>query len=916
MQPGSRLGPYEIVSRIGAGGMGEVWRARDTRLGRDVAIKILPAEFAQDAKLKIRFEREARTISHLSHPNICTLFDVGENYIVMELLEGESLSYRLARGPLPLPEVVRYGVQIAEALGRAHRQGVVHRDVKPGNVMITKSGAKLLDFGLAKSTRVGAESRDETVQKAITEKGALLGTFQYMAPEQLAGEEPDARTDIFSLGTVLYEMTTGKRAFEGRNRTSLVGAIVSGEPRAIRELQPLTPPALEHVILKCLEKDPDDRWQSASDIAEELRWIGQAGAEAGAAPLVVKRMKRLEWLMIGAVVLLGGVLVGGLLVRSFPAVSPAPVVRSTIEIEPGHWLFGMHWRLEAARPSRTAIAISSDGRFVVYSAIEENAGPQAKPRLFLRRLNSSKAEPIAGTEGGLSPFLSPDDRWVGFWAEGTLQKIPVDGGLPTLLCDAPWLFGADWGRDDSIVFTGDQEAGLSRVAAGGGTAEPLTRPDPKRAEYDHRLPSWLPDGESILFTVMGYAWDPRPRLALLRMETLQWTVLLEDAADGRYVPTGHIVFMRQGKLMALRFDTARNEIAGQPVPIIENVAQAYSIYAGVHTCAGQFDFSESGALVYAEGGIAPEPANSLVWVSMEGIDEPVTDMRRPAHFPRLSPDGRRIVYGSLGNRESQTWVYDLVTGTNSRLTEDGYPLGAIWSPDGKTLLHGSLKALAHNLYLQPYDGSAPMERVMTSEHLQFVGSWSPDGKTAAVAEWNPRTSADIHLLDIASGRVTPFLASKFHEGYPDFSPDGRWLAYSSNESGRREVYVRPVTGPGTKHLVSTGGGEDPLWARDGRQLFYRWQGEVWAADVRTDEAFSTGKPRLLFDRPVYHRGDPNRTWDISLDSRRFLMTRIEKGEPMPITKMTLVQGWFQELERSLPGGRDYGTIGPGARPST
>jgi eukaryotic-like serine/threonine-protein kinase len=900
MEAGSRLGPYEIVARLGAGGMGEVWRARDTRLGREVAIKILPAQFATDAKLKIRFEREAKTISHIAHPHICTLFDVGENYIVMELLEGESLAARLGHGPLSLPEVVRYGVQIAEALGQAHRQGVVHRDVKPGNVMITKSGAKLLDFGLAKSTRVEAESRDETVQKPITEQGAVIGTFQYMAPEQLAGDEPDARTDIFALGAVLYEMATGKHAFEGKDRTTLVRAIMSGEPRAIRELQPLTPPMLEHVILKCLEKDPDDRWQNASDIAEELRWISQAGSQAGVVPLVSKRRRWREWLTIGTIVLLAGVLVDRLVVRSFPSVSPVPIVRSTLEVEPGHWLFGMHWRLEAARPSRMAMAISSDGRFVVYSAIEENTGPQAKPRLFLRRLDGTKGEPIAGTEGGLSPFLSPDNRWVGFWADGTLRKIPVDGGLAVVLCDAPSLFGADWGRSDSIVFTGDLEAGLSRVPAVGGTAEPLTRPDPKREEYDHRLPSWLPDGKSILFTVMGYAWDPRPRLALLRMDTLQWTVLLDDAADGRYVPTGHIVFMRQGTLLAARFDTARNEVAGQPVPIIENVAQAYSIYAGVHTCAGQFDFSDSGTLVYAEGGIAPDPASSLVWVSMEGIEEPVTDLRRPAFCPRLSPDGRRIVYGSLGNRESQRWVYDLVTGTNSRLTVDGYPLGAIWSPDGKTLLHGSLKALAHNLYLQPYDGSAPMKRVMTSEHPQFVGSWSSDGKTAAVAEWNPRTSADIHLLDVASGRVTPFVASEFHEGYPDFSPDGRWLAYSSDESGRREVYVQPIPGPGTKHLVSTEGGEDALWARDGNRLFYRWKGEVWAADVRTKDDFSTGKPRLLFDRPVYHRGDPNRTWDISLDSRRFLMTRIEKGDPMPITKMTLVQGWFQELERILP----------------
>jgi eukaryotic-like serine/threonine-protein kinase len=470
-----------------------------------------------------------------------------------------------------------------------------------------------------------------------------------------------------------------------------------------------------------------------------------------------------------------------------------------------------------------------------------------------------------------------------------------------VLCEAPWLFGAAWGHDESIVFSADERTGLSRIAAAGGSPETLTTPDPKREENGHRLPSWFPDGDGILFTVMGYPWDPRPRLALLRTDTLLWTVLLEDAADGRYVPTGHIVFMRRGTLMAVRFDTARNEVVGQPAPVVEDIVQAYSIYSEYHTCAGQFGFSDSGTLVYAEGGIAPDLDNSLVWVSMEGVEEPVADLRRPFFAPRLSPDGSRIVYVTLGNRESQSWVYDLVRGTDSRLTENGYPLGSIWSPDGKKLLHGWLQSLAHNLYLQTSDGGAP-DRVMTSEHPQFVGSWSSDGKTLAVTEWNPRTSADIHLLDISSGRVTPFLASKFHEGYPDFSPDGRWLAYSSDESGRREVYVRAVRGPGTKYLVSTGGGEEPLWARDGRQLFYRWRGEVWAAEVWTDGGFSTGKPRLLFDRPGYHRGDPNRTWDISLDSRRFLMTRIETRDPMPITKMTLVQGWFQELERILPPG--------------
>jgi eukaryotic-like serine/threonine-protein kinase len=576
-----------------------------------------------------------------------------------------------------------------------------------------------------------------------------------------------------------------------------------------------------------------------------------------------------------------------------------PSVTATIKVEPGHWLDGIRSARELQRPSRTALAISSDGQFVVYSAIEATPGPQAKPRLFLRRLDRSEARPIAGTEGGINPFLSPDNRWVGFWADSKLRKISIDGGVATILCDAPQIFGAHWGRDDSIVLSNERISGLSRISAEGGKLEILTNPDPAREEFSHRLPSWLPDGKGILFTVMRHAWDSRPRLALLRSDTREWKILLEDAANARYVSTGHLVLLRRGTLMAVRFDLAGQEVIGQPVPIRENVVQAFSHSSWENTGAGQFAISETGSLIYSEGGVAPDNENSLVWVNMQGAEEPVTDLRRPFLAPRLSPDGKRIAYYCAARSDGNMWVYDLERGTNSRLTEEGRGFFPLWSPEGKKLLLSWQRSLSPNLFHLTYDGTSPMERLTTSEYPQYPGSWSSDGKTVALVEQPPGTIDDILILDVPSGRVTPLLNSKFSERFPDFSPDGRWIAYSSDESGRDEVYVRPFPGPGMKHLVSTQGGIQPLWARDGRRLFYRWQRQLWVADVRTDGGFSTTKPHMLFDKPGYAVNVPIRGYDISLDSQRFLMVKLEQREPSPVTEMTLVQNWFEELKRLI-----------------
>jgi serine/threonine-protein kinase len=517
-------------------------------------------------------------------------------------------------------------------------------------------------------------------------------------------------------------------------------------------------------------------------------------------------------------------------------------------------------------------------------------------------MDKSIAKPIAGTEGGNNPFLSPDNRWVGFWADGKLRKIPVEGGVPVTLCDASRLIGASWGRDNGIVFTDELRGGLSMVSAEGGKPEALTKPDPKREESSHRLPSWLPNGKAVLFTVMRHYWDSQPRLALLRLDTREWHVLLQDAADARYVPTGHLVFLRQAVLMAVRFDPARMEVIGQPFPLIESVMQAVSSYGDFNTCAGQFGISDTGLLIYAAGGIDPEPNNTLMWVDQKGIEQPVTALRFPFVGPRLSPDGQRIAYVTE-ERARRLFVYDLGSGTNSPLTVEGRAVCPIWSPDGQRLLFGWHKSLMPNLYCQPYDGSLPMERLTTSDLPQWAGSWSSDGKMVAFVEQRPDTGYDISILDVLSGRITPFLNSQYNEMYPEFSPDGRWIAYTSDESKRGEVYVRAFPGPGMKQQVSSAGGLEPLWARKNKQLFYRWGNTVWIVDVRTDGRFASAKPRLLWDKPGYSGLSPVRSYDVSLDGQRFLMVKYEERESVPVTEMILVQNWFEELKRLEPAGK-------------
>ncbi len=902
---GRTISHFRIVEEIGAGGMGVVCRAWDERLERDTAVKFLPEVFATDTERLARLEREAKILASVSHPNVAAIFglevDGDRRFLVMEYVEGETLAVKLARGPLALEEALEICRQIAEGVEAAHEKGVIHRDLKPANVKITPDGqVKVLDFGLARGLSGEMSPTDGSPSPATpgarTHPGMILGTAAYMSPEQAKGRRLDRRTDVWAFGCILYECLTGKRAFTGDSAAETLAAILTGEPDwsalpvdARARIQP--------VLERCLQKDLKLRYRDIADASLALE--GNLVAPSG--PNAAHRRLSTAWLAAAAVaILVAGAVAGVVLTRYASPGSALPVVRSTIKVEPGRWLDGMRREMDRERPSRTAMAISSDAAFIVYSAIEESPGPQAKPRLYMRRMDQTGAKPITGTAGGINPFLSPDNRWVGFWADRKLMKVPLEGGVPFQLCEAAEIFGASWGPDNTIVFAAGGTSGLSSVSADGGKPEALTTPDPKREEASHRLPSWLPDGKTVLFTVMRHGWDTQPRLALLRLDTREWHVLLQDASHASYVSTGHLVFLRQGTLMAARFDPARSEVVGQPAPLVEDVMQAFATSLQFNTGAGQFAVADSGALVYAAGGVLPDKQHSLVWVDQQGTEQPATPLQKPFFAPRLSPDGQRIAYATMG-REWRVWVYDLSTGANSQLITQGWAEYPIWTPDGKRILfagrHGAL-----NLFSQPSDGSLPIERHTTSQHEQVPGSWSslPSGQTLALVEDRVDGGAKILLMDARSGRVRPLLDSPFSEWFPEFSPDGRWLAYTSDESGRGEVYVRPFPGPGMKHQVSNEGGFQPLWARDGKQLFYRMNDQVWAADVRTDGGFATSKPHLLFERAGYGRGSPVRNYDLSMDGQRFLMVKLEQTRPTPVTEMVLVQNWFEELKRLVP----------------
>jgi eukaryotic-like serine/threonine-protein kinase len=874
--PGTRLGPYEIAAPLAAGGMGEVFRGRDTRLGRDVAIKILPQDFSRNEQFLARFEREAKTISSLNHPNICTLFDVGNengtHFLVMEMIEGESLADRLQKGALPIEQVLRYGAQVADALDRAHKQGIIHRDLKPANVMLTKTGAKLLDFGLARpasdSAVVHGMTEMPTQAKPLTQEGTILGTFQYMAPEQLEGQEADARTDIFAFGALLYELSTGKRAFQGSSKTSLISAIVSSQPQPISSVVPMTPPALDHVVRKCLEKDPEDRWQSAHDIASELRWISEAGSQAGVATTVTVRRKsreRIAWTLAALLAVTSGIM------AFVMARAPRPQIG----------------RLSVSAPPEVAIvqqqgnvAVSPDGRRIVFVASDTSG----RGGLWVRSLSDTTPRLLPNTSDATYPFWSPDSQHIAFFAEGKLRRVPAAGGDVDEICAATDGRGGAWSSRGVILFAPTVGSALMRVAADGGEPSPVTEIDPSKKEDSHRFPSFLPGGERFLFYAMDSGGAGNIKVGSL--DSLQSTQLLKAERSAVYVAPGYIIYGNGDRILARRFDAKSLRILGEP----ERLPDAAP--AWVHFGDRVASVSENGVMVIAA---APDRNMRLVWLDRQG--QTVGTIPLPAGrfaTPRFSPDGTQAALEMRsGDSLSDLWVVDLERGATTRLTF-GPALNSrpIWSPDGKRIVFQSNRKGPFDLYVRQLSGAEGDTPLYASPmNWKEPYSWSPDGSTVAFAGLGEESGFDIMLAFAANpAEATMYLQTPASEGWPMISPDGRWLAYTSNESGRFEIYVQSFPTPGKKYQVTTSGGNRVYWTHQGRELVYAsLDGTFGAVPVTPGEGLQFGAPVRLFS-PSRNEGI-----DVSPDGQRFLA--VIPANAANAQSLTVVLNWAEGLKK-------------------
>ena len=905
---GTRLGPYEIQSPLGAGGMGEVYRARDTRLDRTVAIKVLASHLSSSPELKQRLEREARAISSLNHPHICHLYDIGSqegtDYLVMEFVQGETLAERLRKTAMPLAETLKIGIAIAEALAVAHRQGIVHRDLKPGNIMLTAQGAKLMDFGLAKSAAGGFDpasnapllSAAATMSGAspmspLTTAGAIVGTIQYMSPEQVEGKEIDGRSDIFSLGAVLYEMASGKRAFEGKSQLSVASAILEKEPDPVSALRPMTPAALDRTIRKCLAKKPDERWQSASDLATQLSWMTDA---SGSATSVVVRgaehqsnSRRLVWLVSGLMALL--IIGAGWAWMSWHGTAaPKRVMRFSIGLPEGDSLGGTwYWN-----PS---LAISDDGSQIAYVA--HRAG---ESRIYVRAIGESTAREVPGTERADMPFFSPDGQWLGTYSGGKIKKVPLAGG-PTVTIARTAFKGGTWGADDNIYF--GNGAALMKVAATGGEPQTITSLDAKRGETDHVFPEVLPGGKALLFTVRNMeqpSFDAAD-IAAVTLATGERKILVKEGTDPHYVSSGHLLFMRAGVLMAVPLDPEKLETKGAAVPVAEKILENPRIGAG------QYAISKDGLLVYIPGGVT-YGEHELVFVDKAGNAKPLTANKRPYEDFTISPDGKYIAT-TIEGPVTNTWIHDIARDTDTRFNFGIENRDPTWTPDGKHIAYSGYKDQKYAVFWRPLDGSTPEEALILTDKNVDAWFFSPDGGTLlyAVYHGSEQNIGALPLHDREHPRM--IFPPEYDVEWAILSPDGKWIAYDSDESGKPEVYVAPYPAIAPRERISTNGGLHPLWAPDGRELYYRTgaspeeleqralaqKTRVMAVPIETKPAFKAGQPRMLFEGPYFESGH-----DIAVtpDGKGFILIRETDTQTGP-REIEVVVNWPEELKQRV-----------------
>ena len=872
LSAGETLGPYEVLSPIGAGGMGEVYKARDTRLDRTVAIKVLPEHIARREDLRARFEREARAVASLNHPHICTLHDIGNQagtaYMVMEYLEGGTLADRIARGALPLATALQYAMQIADALDRAHRAGVTHRDVKPGNIMLTRDGVKVLDFGLAKSTAKPGPA-DATVEAGLTAEGTVLGTPQYMAPEQFEGKEADARSDIWAFGAVLYEMLTGRRAFQGKSYASLLNAILSADPPPMG-LKPFTPAWLERLVRRCLAKNSEDRYYSMHDVVLDLRTpleeTTAASTRTNRWPLVLAAVTTVAALAVSVV--------------HFREIKEQPRLFKMTVLPPEKAEYHDQYSIPAVSP---------DGLRLAFVATKEG-----NEQLWVRDLDSLAARALPGTGGASYPFWSPDSRTIAFFADGKLKKIEAAGGPALILCDVFSARGGTWSKKGVIVW-GGFGTGTFRVPAAGGSATVVTAPGKASGAGDHRFPWFLPDGRHFLYTdTVSNGAESGVYVADLESKDRKRVVAADSNAV--YSPPGYLLFLRERTLMAQPFDAGRLQTTGDAVPIADQVDSQST------KAQNQFSISQNGVLAYTSG--RDGGGALLTWFDRSGKVTGTLGTPNALSWGAISPDGKTVAVQRIDQGLRDIWLHDLARGTASRLTfgpaSNGYPS---WSPDGRHVAFFSQRdgigrpfqritsGTGHDEVLSKPVGEPPTPTV--------VEDWSRDGRYLTLRTVNPKTKFDIWVLPLnpdkpGDWKPFPYLQTEFGEWFGRLSPDGRWLAYTSDESKRHEIYVQSFPTPRGKLPVSTNGGERSVWSRDGKELYFvSPDGKMMAAEVKSGSKFETGVPKSLFN--VRLPRDIDSWFDVSKDGRFLIPVQVE--QPAKAPTITVVVNWQAGLKK-------------------
>ncbi len=903
---GSTLGHYRIVEKIGEGGMGEVYRAHDERLDRDVAVKVLPASVAQDPERIARFEREAKLLASLNHPNIATLYGLeeheGRRFLVMELAEGETLAERLKKGQIPVEDALPVALQIAEGLEAAHEHGIIHRDLKPANVMLSPEGrVKVLDFGLAKAWQFEEGDADlthsPTLTGQMTAAGVLLGTAAYMSPEQARGRAADRRADIWAFGVILFEMLTGIRLFEGETTSDVLAAVLRAEPDWSK-LPAGTPLPISRLLRRCLHRDPRERLHDIADarleIEEAIARPSWAHTDQAERPVPTLREKcRAAWPVVLAAALVGALLSAAVWWLAGDRLGAVrQLTRVTLNLPPGITADAM--TVTGVRPQ---LAISPGGRWLVFVGTENGAS-----RLYKRSLEEFDAVPIRGTEGGFHPFFSPDGDWVGFFADKKLKKIRLDGGPPQVLADAPNPFGATWGQDGTIVYNRLDGDGLWRISATGGAPEQLASLEIERGDFDLVWPEFLPGGDAVLFTCLTGLTADFARVEVLDLESRARKVLIENASHARYVPTGYLVFGRQGHAEVAPFDVARREITGPSVPVPE------SIFYEMENGPLNLGFSADGTLAFIPGGGIQ--TRQLVSVDSAGAERPLVDAWRGFMYPAFSPDGERLAVTISEPGDTNIWVIDLATGAQTKLTRDGLNAFPSWTPDGERVTYLSSRGgYESSIDWKRADGSGESEPLISTTEKGEVlgpGSWSPDGETLVFSRFlpsQPENVSDIWLARRDDDREPrPFGVTRTSGIAPAVSPDGKWLAYTSGESGQSEIHVQPFPDGGERYQISTDGGRKPVWSPDGRSIYYRALDErrILEAPVTMKPRFRAGAPKVLLDGP-YETGTyywrPN--FDIAPDGKSFVVVKPDE-EWGKATEIRVVLNWFEELKRLAP----------------